>query len=977
MQRGFPENKWKRIAARSPDPLGVMWAAERIWEVLDASQRERLAQGSESALADLSWFLAASPGLVPFLLNHVQETIVELFLEGGIWETGSLEMASPIVKAFLDACGSPRGLEHLSREISRFRNIQLVRLFAQELLGVRACTDVWRDWSEAACFCIQGALSGVMALEGERLRGARLVVLGMGKLGGQELNFASDLDLMYLYEPDQGISMETATQVADRCARALTKVLEGPTEEGPLFRVDLGLRPGGKDGALIVTVDAAELYYQSFGSPWERWALLRAHPVAGDWDVGQEFMNRIDPFVFRSSLDYSSLEDIRQMKARIEQEARWRSSHGMDVKIGQGGIRELEFLAQTLQIVHAGRRPALRLRTTLECLQASGREGILGLEEANALCDAYRFLRQVEHRVQMVHLQHTHRLPSNERELRRIACLMGYGNGRGVNGFLDDLKEHTRRVRKAFSDLVAQPSPGRALDPRVEEVLGLLDDERESLMAIKRMGFKEPVAVRTSLRRIMSQGFPAARSPKARQTLHRIFPRMLSSVIGSSHPDQTLFRMERLLEAIGPRGGYYALLKERPMALERLMEVLSRSAMLSRWLSEHVEALDALVIGHYEEPRRSPGELMEEANRWLEGVEDTEARLGCLRLFRAQECLRIGVGDLWGVLHPWEVGQELTLVAEVFLELTLEEVIRASGLPGAAASLPLSVVALGSFGARELSYRSDLDLMFLYDDSAQWRQGTGEDPAEFLTKVVQRMLSWMSVPMKEGPGWTVDARLRPSGTRGPLMVSLAAFRDYYQSMGRPWERQMLLRSRVCLGDPEVGQKVMTSVDGILRSGMPQRALLHEMRTRMERERGQGWSHGAFHLKLGPGGIADIEFLVQYYQWMNWAEDPGLRAPTTYQALDRLVQRGDLNAEEGLTLKEAHAFLKGLENRLGLVLDYKATDQPLSSGEIAAMGSLEGTAWVPPRRKGEDLAGVLSRTMAQVRDIYLRHLCPRT
>lgn len=978
MGNGFPESRWKSIAARSPDPLGVMRSAERIWEALDQRQRDLLLLPEESgrAVADLFFFMGACPGLVPFVLRHPEETIVDLFVMGGLHESGLMERGSPHVEGFLDACTRPENLELLSRKIARFRNIQLMRLYAQEILGLRPCKDIWREWSQVACWCIEGALLGVKSLLGDEIQGIRMVVLGMGKLGGEELNFSSDVDLIYLYEAEAGREPGSARQAADHWARSLTQVLEGPTDEGPLFRVDLGLRPGGKDGALTITVDAAELYYQSLGSPWERWALVRAHPVAGDTDLGQEFMSKIEPFVYRSSLDYTSLEDIRQMKARIQQEARWRAVDTIDLKMGQGGIRELEFLVQTLQIIHGGRRPDLRVRGTLSSLEVLAREGIVRTEDAHTLSDAYRFLRQVEHRVQMAQLTQTHHLPANERELTRIASLMGYGDGRGVGGMMDDLKEHMGSVQRAFMDLVAEPAAVAPVDKRVEEILGRMDDDSGSLEAIRRAGFREPAAVRASLQRVFSYRFPAARSSRARQILPRILPRMLSRVIQAPSPDQTLFRMERLLEVIGPRAGYYALLEERPRALERLMELLSRSAMLSRWLSEHVEALDALVAGHYDEPSRTSSQLRDEANRLLGGVEDTEERLGRLRLFRAQEYLRIGVGDLWGVLHPWEVGQELTRVAELYLELTLAEVIRASGLPPAPNLLPLSIVGLGSFGAQELSYRSDLDLMFLYDETTPWRPPDGIGGAEFLTRVAQRTLSWMSMPMKEGPGWAVDTRLRPSGTRGPLMVSLGAFREYYRRMGRAWERQMLLRARVCGGDPEVGQRVMGLVDAVLLgSGPPDPKDLHEMRMRMERERARQSSREGFHLKLGPGGMTDIEFLVQFHQWRGWGQDPRLRSPNTVQVMDRLVETKALSSQEGRALRESHAFLKGLENRLGLVLDHRAMDQSFSSQEIRALGSLEEMGWVPPTLEGEDLPRLLSRVMAGVREIYLKHLCP--
>lgn len=924
-------------------------------------------------MADILWFAGASPGLVPFLLRHPEETLLDLFVGQGLSQEKILGPDSRLVRAFLDACVSCSGLDSLSKEIALFRNTQMARLYGQEIFGLRPCREVWREWSRAVGWCIEGALVGVGSLLGDECEGIRMVVVGMGKLGGEELNFSSDVDLVFFYENAPHISTEAGKTVADRWARGVVKVLEEPTEEGPSFRVDLGLRPGGKDGALTITVEAAEFYYQSLGSPWERWALMKARPVAGHLGLGEDFLKSIEPFVYRGSLDFTTLEDIRQMKIRIQQEAKWKSREAIDVKMGQGGIRELEFLVQTLQIIHGGKKPELRVKDTLGGLEALVRGGILSQEEGVLLSEAYRFLRQLEHRVQMVQLRQTHSLPSNEMELRRIAILMGYGDGKGVAGLMDDLQEHQLRVRKAFQGLLAEPAMAAGVDPKVEEILGGLEGEGV-LESIQGAGFREPRAVQASLNRILSPRFPAARSSRTRQTLHRVLPRMLSKVLQTHLPDQTLFRLERFLEALGPRAGYYSLLEERPKTMERLVEVLAHSALLSRWLSEHVEALDALVSGHYDEPCRSLPELREEAERLLGGARDTEERLGRLRLFRAQEYLRIGVGDIWGILNPLEVGEELTKVATVYLELILLEALRVSEGKGGTLLPPMCVMALGSLGAQELTYRSDLDLMFLYDERTSWIPPDRSAPGEFLSRIAQRLISWMSMPMKEGPGWEVDARLRPSGTRGPLLVSLEAFRAYHETMARSWERQMLLRARPCGGDLETGQRVMGMIDAVLmESSPPDPKLLHEMRTRMERERMASLGDKGIHLKLSAGGMADIEFLVQYHQWKRWSQSPRLRTPNTIKGLERLTEIGALGLEEAAILRSAYVFLKGIENRLGLVLDRKAADHAVSPQELQALGSLDEVDWCPSGMEEQDLEVLLSKTMQEVRQIYLRSL----
>jgi len=961
----------KSLAARSPDPLDAMRGLQRIWECLHESQRALLLDREKEGLAELAWLVGASPGLLPFLLKHPEEAILDLFARGKILEESPLEGESG---AFFNSCKESRNLVSLTRLVTRFRNLHLVRLYSQEIFGLRPCTEIWREWSEVASLCIEGALVGVRQLLGEELEGVRMAVLGMGKLGGGELNLCSDIDLLYVYEPVHGSG--SFAEAADRLARVVTQVLEGPSDVGPTFRVDLGLRPGGKEGPLAISLEGAELHYQALGSPWERWALLKAHPVAGDRELGERFLTALEPFVYRTALDYASLEDIRQMKAKIEKEARWRSPETIDVKMGKGGIRELEFLVQTLQIVHGGKRRPLRARSTIGALEALASCGILNIEESQGLIDAYKYLRQVEHRVQMVYLRQTHRLPSNERELRRIAALMGYGDGKGIMGMLEELREHMSFVRRAFAGLVAEPQPRREEDEIGERLLAHLEEGDEALDAIRQAGFREAASVRRSLERMSSPNFGPSRSPRSRRVFHRLLPRMLSEVVKSRSPDQTLFRMERLLEVIGPRAEYLSLLEESPVALERLLRVLSGSAMLSRWLTEHVESLDALVSGHYDKLQKSHGELREEVERHFWGTRDIEERLGRLRLFRAQEFLRIGVADLCGMLHPWQVAEEITKVAEVFLEFTLEEVMASRGYPQSSQLLPLSVVGLGSLGGKELTYGSDLDLMFVYDEATGWTPRDGSGCSEFLTKIAQRLLSWLSMATKEGKGWSVDVRLRPSGTRGPLIVSLRSFKQYHEGMSENWERQMLLRARHCAGNPDVGQKTMGIIDSIfLRSPPPDPNEIHSMRTRMERERGQT-PQGSFHLKLGPGGIADIEFLVQYLQWSNWSKDSTVRTTSTIRALEGLVAIGALPGREAGLLKTAHGFLKGMENRLGLVLEHKPTDQPFSVQELAALGPMDDLEWVPASKKEEDLPEKLARVMKSVRRLYLKILFGR-
>ena len=488
--------------------------------------------------------------------------------------------------------------------------------------------------------------------------------------------------------------------------------------------------------------------------------------------------------------------------------------------------------------------------------------------------------------------------------------------------------------------------------PASERILADLEDEQRSLALLEEAGFREPKSIRSTIRRVLGEKFPARRSPKAWQSLHRLFPSILQGVLETTAPDQALFRLESFMESIGPRGGYYALLEENPKTLERLISLFGGSALLSRWLTMHLEAVDALIDrGHYR-PSREKGELLEEVESLLDGLNDSEERLGRLRAVRAQEILRIGAAELWGALGPAEVGKELTNLGEIFLEMTFREVLRTMGYSSDEPYPPLCILGLGTFGGEALSYRSDLDLLLVYEDDERWGQKGGSS-SEHLAKLGQKLLSWMSMPMREGPGWEVDVRLRPSGNRGPLLASTEAFIRYHRDEGKTWERQMLLKARFCAGDPETAEHTQGLISELFeQSPPPPRNELHEMRMRMEHERGGKGPQDHIHLKLGPGGLTDIDFLVQYYQLSKWAEIPGLRTSRTPRAVRALVDSKVLSEGEGESILNAYSLYKGLENRLGLVLDHRGTDQSFSPEALDTLGDLEGQPWIPASGPGE-------------------------
>jgi glutamate-ammonia-ligase adenylyltransferase len=961
MSGNIERSLWQSIAAETPEPVSALRGIERLWESLVAPDRQRFL-AEEEPLRMLVRLLAASPGLVPFLVRH-PDWVVHLFLDRGIQQPYRPEHERT---RFLTVCRSAGDAGSLARSIARFRNAELVRLYAQEILGLRSPPSVWRDWTAVVGCCIQGAIDGCGGDLPGNGEGVGLAVIGMGKMAGHELNFASDIDLLFVYRSHEANPEKIHTLAAQWATRTV-RVLEMVTDEGPAFRVDLGLRPGGKDGALVQTLEGAEIYYQTQAVTWERLALIRARPVAGDPELGSAFVDLVQPFIFRKYLDYGSLEEIRALKQRIQSETRWKRTPTIDVKMGRGGIRELEFFVQTLQLIFGGKRPSLRSPETLETLEALRGEGLIEPGEADELRDAYLFLRLVEHKVQMVYHRQTHRLPADEAELRRIAGLMGYVD---PASFRSDLQGYMERTHLHFARLLEAPrttTTTQSDDSRGEEILAHLDDEETALAVLEGKGFQRPRTVFNSLHRMLADTFPAFRSPRAGRILPSLLPGILDHALDTPVPDQTLFRLERFFEAVGPRGGYYALLEENPETLRYLVAMVGQSALLARLLESHLEAIDALIGDH--QPQRSKEEILQEVGALLQTMSDPEERLGRLRAMRAQELLRIGAADLWGMLDPLAVGAQLTVVAEVFLAMTLQEVLQAYGFASAEA-VPFCVLGLGSFGGRELSYRSDLDMVFLFEN----RGRLGTLSVERLTRLGQRLISWMTMPMAEGAGWPVDLRLRPSGNRGPLMVSLESLGSYHQKQAHMWERQTLLKARHCAGNAATGARAAEVIDGILqKTPCPEPKAFHTMRMRMERERGKA-DPDEVHLKVGRGGMSDIEFVVQYYQLRGWTGDRRIQTTETARALQTLTSAGWLTEEESAVLGKAHRLFKGVENRLALVLDHKGTDRPCRWEQIEALSRAGEPSWIQadfgPREK---LADLLQDVMGRVREIYLRHL----
>ena len=857
--------------------------------------------------------------------------------------------AEVIVDEVRTATAGARDLPDLQRRLRLVRRAEILRLGAREL-GWGTTEEVARELSSFADVCLDVAVSFCDAALTREIGPARadsgaptsFVVMAMGKLGGQELNFSSDIDVCYFYSTDGGAAGPTGELTLHHyyaeLSRRVTAAIEEPTADGMIFRVDLRLRPEGRNGPICNALPAAERYYETFGRTWERQAWLRARSAAGDRALGDELLAALDPFIYPRSVEPRMVEEVRGLRALFRDPADASGTlgdTGFDVKLGSGGIRDVEMVVQALQLLHAGKRPDLRERNTPRALPRLVVAGLLGDREAQTLLDAYRFWRRLEHRVQVATGAQRHRLPATD-EAREV-----FARGLG------------------FADLAAFDHEVAATRAAVEAIAATLGEPpAEAHLAAARL--LDPLRGREELeRRVASAGFRDVEV--AADTLDLVGARIpvafLEEAIASPDPDRALGHFRDL--ALRGSVGLMALLRDHPRLVRMLGTLFGTSDRLAELLVRHPEMWEPFLDGLGERVR-SLGELSERLAARLAHEKDEEQVLSGIRIFQAEELLRIGLHDVAGSLQPLEVSAQLSDLAEVCLSAGIS-----AALPALVARLgkpqtALTVLGLGSLGAREMRYGSDLDLVFLY--GAGGESDAGVDHREWFARASQRFIATMEAMLEEGRLYQVDTRLRPSGEQGLLVTSWASFERYHREESAAWERVALLRARIVWTDESAPvrderARALTSLAFDLPVDDESfRADLRRVRGRVERERGKV-PEGSRHLQFDPGGIMDVELLVALGQ-LRHAADPEIRTTSTAAVLDRLVALGWPAA-----LRDDYAVLRRTALRLRLLLD--RPQAVVSPRDLPALARSLGTT---PTL----LAAELDERMARVRTVFARY-----
>lgn len=936
--------------------------------VLDAKAAARTRELIEDRVdLDGAWpALAPVFGASPYLASLARQKPARL---AGILDSDPEQGLADILAGAHAAAGEP-DTEAVGRRLRELKgDLHLLTALA-DLGGVWDLDEVTGALSLFADAALATALNQAARIEADRGRLAApepgeagpipgLFCLAMGKHGAFELNYSSDIDISVFYEPEAMPLLDGAEHQATavRLTQHVARLLQDRTADGYVFRVDLRLRPDPSSTPPAVPVDAAFGYYETVGQNWERAAFIKARAAAGDLPRGRVFLEELQPFIWRKNLDFAAIADIHSIKRQIhvhKVDDRL-TAKGADLKLGRGGIREIEFYAQTQQLILGGRHPDLRAPRTLDALAALARDGHITEATRDYMAAAYRDLRGLEHRVQMLADEQTHRLPESDGDRKRVAALWGQDNLRSFDAAVGKLLQGVnRRYGELFKGEEELSSRFGSL------IFTGVEDDPETLATLKRMGFSNPPQVSQAIRGWHHGRIAATRTERGRELFTRLAPRLLDAAAASGAPDAAFNRFSDFFERLSSGVQVQSLFLAQPKLFELVVQVMAFAPQLASTLARRPAALDALLDPAFFQPFEA-GQGAEAFRVALAAAEGFEEAMDAARRVHREQAFRIGVQVISGAASAADAGAGFADLADLTIQglapAALAETVRQAGaFPGEAA-----VVALGKCGSREMTARSDLDLMVLYraEDPAAMSEIRGWGAETFFGRFTQRLIAALSAPTAEGGLYEVDMQLRPTGSKGPISVSMGAFHGYYDREAETWELLAMTRARVVWATSgDFAAEAGAAIDKALRrprDAARTAADVREMRQLMERERPP---QGDWDLKLSPGGLVDIEFAAQFLQLLG-AAGGGPLEPNTGAALvalaaaraapealldnlsqawtlqQDLVQLLKVALEDGADPVQEPKALKGLLARAGGVKTFPALRKKLAAAQASA------------------------------------------
>ncbi len=818
----------------------------------------------------------------------------------------------------------------------------LLRIAARDVCDpepIEALAGVAAELSDLADATLEAALALARLKVGPELAAdCRLAVVGLGKCGAQELNYVSDVDVLFVAEPTLGpngsplVSTDRAMTIATRLAAELTRICSAHTAAGTIWEVDAALRPEGRAGPLVRTLASHQIYYQKWAKAWEFQAMLKARPVAGDPDLGRAFVDLVNPMVWQVAERDHFIADAQAMRRRVVAHIPARDV-GRELKLGDGGLRDVEFSVQLLQLVHGRVDTRLRTPSTLAGLRALVDCGYVGREDGKGFGLAYRFLRALEHRIQLFRLRRTHVLPTSEEDLRRLGRGLGYSDP--VDGLMNTWKSCSQRVRRLHQRLFYSPLLDAVARIPSSELVLTAQSAKDRLQAL---GYDDPAG---ALRHIEALTTGVSRQAAIQRQL---LPAMLGWFAEAPNPDHGLLSFRRVSESLGNTPWYLRALRDEGAMAERLATILASSRYAVALLTRAPQTVQMLADDH-ELELDAVGDLASEMAAAAGRQSSAQGSIEAVRAIRRRELFRIAASDLLGISDVHAVGRALSSLASITVDSALG-IARRLSVPGPVPEI--SVIAMGRWGGREMNYASDADAMFVMADGppAGHPGGAGGswDATKVGTAVINEMRKLLSQPGAD-PALQVDANLRPEGKGGALIRSLEAYRNYYRRWSSTWEMQALVRADVQAGDAALGAELMRVIelrrwpeDGLSAGQLTE---IRRLKARMDAERIPRGVDPTKHIKLGPGGLVDVEWTVQLLQLQHGYAHPELRTTGTMAALDALRRAGLIESDDTLHLREAWLLASRIRNQIMLVRGRGADSLPTDARELADVAQLMG------------------------------------
>ena len=860
--------------------------------------------------------------------------------------------------------------------------MRLLRRFKSEVALLTALTDIGGIWpttkvtevlTETADAALQTTVRYLLRKATEKgdwltdtpqtpELGSGYIVLAMGKYGAGELNYSSDIDLIVFYERSlarlkEGVEFQPFFV---RLTRELVKLIDERTADGYVFRTDLRLRPDAGATQLAISTDAALQYYESFGQNWERAALIKARAVAGDIPAGEAILQELEPFIWRRYLDFAAISDVHAMKRQVHafKKLGGIGVAGHNLKLGRGGIREIEFFVQTQQLIAGGRQPALRLRRTLETLDILVEREWIKPKVRDELKKAYCFLRQLEHRIQMIADEQTHSIPADPDRLENFAHFAGYADTQAFSdALLPVLQTVQGHYAALFEDMPDLTTRGENM------VFAGSDEDPDTVALLREMGFTQPSTVIKLVRGWHHGRYAAVRSERSRERLTEVQPFLIEALADTADPDAAIAAFDRFVSDMPSGIQLFSLLRANPNLLRLVADIMGTAPRLARILSRRRRLLDAVIDPRTFETLPGTDELDDVIRSELATAADFQELLDRARIVGSEQWFLVGVRVLSGTIDASRAGEAYARIAESLIEALLTDVAselasRHGEVPGGAAV----VLAMGKLGSREMTAGSDLDLIVIYDFEQGALESDGERPlapVQYYARLTQRLISALSAPTSEGALYDVDMRLRPSGQQGPVATRLSSFRDYQSSEAWTWEHMALTRARVVAGPPHLRDDVEAAIRYCLvqpRDRVKIVADVREMRDKIAAEKG---TQNHWDIKNVRGGLIDLEFIAQFLQLIHAAKHPDILETSTLGALRRLRDKGLLSPNHAEVLLPAGRLLSDLTQIMRICSEgpFKPETAPLGMRELLTRAGESPTFEAMECRLIESLASV--------------------